>query len=61
MINVLLIWKDKKGVLKMHLEEKTVSSELIYHGKIIDLRKDIAELENGTEAVRELGVHSGGV
>lgn len=45
----------------MHLEEKTVSSELIYHGKIIDLRKDIAELENGTEAVRELVVHSGGV
>ena len=31
----------------MHLEEKTVSSELIYNGKIIDLRKDIAELENG--------------
>ena len=45
----------------MHLSEKTLSSELIYKGRIIDLRKDTAELENGMEATRELVVHSGGV
>jgi ADP-ribose pyrophosphatase len=45
----------------MHLKEKTISSELIYKGKIIDLRRDTAELENGASALREVVVHSGGV
>ncbi|MCL2054864.1 MAG: NUDIX hydrolase [Oscillospiraceae bacterium] len=45
----------------MRLTEKTVSSEVIYSGKIIEVRKDSAELENGFTALRELVVHSGGV
>lgn len=45
----------------MHLCEKTVSSELIFDGKIITVKKDVAELENGEKATRELVVHSGGV
>ena len=45
----------------MHLFEKTVSSELIFDGKIITVKKDKAELENGDVVTRELVVHPGGV
>lgn len=45
----------------MHLEEKTVSSDEIYDGKIFRVTKDMALLENGKEAVREVVHHSGGV
>lgn len=45
----------------MHLFEKTVDSELIFDGKIITVKKDKAELENGEIVNRELVVHPGGV
>ncbi len=45
----------------MHLFEKTVTSELIFDGKIITVKKDTAELENGEIVNRELVVHPGGV
>lgn len=45
----------------MHLNEETRSSELIYQGKILHITKDIAMLENGTEAIREVVHHNGGV
>lgn len=45
----------------MHLFEKTVGSELIFDGKIITVKKDRAELENGEVVNRELVVHPGGV
>lgn len=45
----------------MHLDEKTLSVEEIYNGKIIRVTKEIAELENGEKAVREIVHHSGGV
>lgn len=45
----------------MHLFEKTVDSEPIFDGKIIKVRKDRAELENGEIVNRELVVHPGGV
>ena len=45
----------------MHLFEKTVSSDLIFDGKIITVKKDTAELENGEVVNRELVVHPGGV
>lgn len=45
----------------MHLFEKTVSSEPIFDGRVIKVRKDTAELENGETALRELVIHSGGV
>ena len=34
----------------MHLEEKTVNSESIYKGRIFEVTKDTALLENGKEA-----------
>ena len=45
----------------MHLFEKTVESEPIFDGKIITVKKDRAELENGEIVNRELVIHPGGV
>ena len=45
----------------MHLFEEMVSSETLYNGKVIDLKKDTVLLENGTSATREVVEHSGGV
>lgn len=45
----------------MHLEEKTISSDEIYNGRIFKVTKDMALLENGREALREVVHHSGGV
>lgn len=45
----------------MKLYEKTLSSELLYEGAIISLKKDTVELENGMTAYRELIQHPGGV
>lgn len=45
----------------MHLEEKTVSSELAYQAKIFRVTKDMALLEDGSETERDVVHHSGGV
>jgi ADP-ribose pyrophosphatase len=37
--------------------EETIKSETVYHGKLIDLRKDTVRLPNGKEAIREVVVH----
>ncbi len=54
---------DLKGrrAIKMHLEEKTISVEKIYNGKIIDVTREKVMLENKSEAYREVVHHSGGV
>ena len=45
----------------MKLTEKTVSQTYLYRGKIINVRLDDAELENGKLAKREVVEHPGGV
>lgn len=45
----------------MKLHEETVSSEVLYDGKIICVKKDKARLENGRIVTRELVSHPGGV
>jgi len=45
----------------MELREKTLGSETVYDGKILHIRRDIVELPNGKESVREVVDHSGGV
>ena len=45
----------------MHLEEKTVKSDVIYEGPIFTITHDTAELENGKNAVRDVLHHHGGV
>lgn len=45
----------------MHLDEKTISSELAYQAKIFRVTKDTAQLENGAEVRRDVVHHSGGV
>lgn len=41
--------------------EKTVSSEVIFDGKVIHVTHDEVELENGSRAMREIVGHPGGV
>ena len=41
-------------------EEKKLSSQLIYDGKIIHLYRDQVSLPNGKTAIREIIEHSGG-
>lgn len=45
----------------MNLEEKQISYNYIYKGKIINLRKDTALLPDGNTALREVVEHPGGV
>ncbi len=45
----------------MELSEKTLSQEYIYKGRILNLRRDMAELPNGKTAAREVVEHHGGV
>ncbi len=45
----------------MNLEEKQLTAEYIYKGKILNLRRDSALLPNGSTAFREVVEHPGGV
>lgn len=45
----------------MNLNEKAVSTEYIFRGKIINLRLDSVKLPNGRPAEREIVEHPGGV
>lgn len=45
----------------MKLEEKTLTQEYIYRGRILNLRRDMAELPDGKQAAREVVEHHGGV
>lgn len=45
----------------MHLEEKTLSGEQKFDGKVVKLFVDQVELEDGSRAIREVIKHPGGV
>ena len=45
----------------MELMEKTLSSERLFQGKILGLRRDTVQLPNGKTAFREVAEHPGGV
>ncbi len=45
----------------MNLNEKQLSAEYIYEGRVIKLRRDTALLPNGNTAIREVIEHNGGV
>ena len=44
----------------MNFNEKTISEQYLYKGKILNLRKDDIVLPDGKNAVREVVEHSGG-
>lgn len=44
----------------MTFEEKTLSSEIVFHGRLIDVRKDIVTTVNG-QSTREIVEHPDGV
>jgi len=45
----------------MIIEEKTLSSERLYEGKILNLRRDKVTVKDGRVSYREIVEHSGGV
>ncbi len=45
----------------MVLSEKTIEKEVVFEGRIVTVRKDKAELGDGSIVPRELVIHSGGV
>lgn len=45
----------------MELFEKTLSSEMKYKGKVVNMRVDTVELPNGKRAMRDIVEHPGGV
>ncbi len=45
----------------MYSEEKTLSSEQLFDGRVVKLFKDEVELDNGHKTIRELIKHPGGV
>lgn len=45
----------------MEMKEKTLSSERLFQGKILGLRRDTVLLPDGREALREVAEHPGGV
>lgn len=47
--------------MKKNLEEKTISTKQIFHGKIIDVNLTEVELPNGKTAQREIVNHPGAV
>lgn len=47
--------------MKEKITEKTISSELIYNGKIINLKRDYSEIMTGDKKLREVVEHPGGV
>ena len=45
----------------MNYKETAISTERIYDGNVVKLRKDVVELPNGKQAFREVVEHIGGV
>ncbi|MDE7262697.1 MAG: NUDIX hydrolase [Oscillospiraceae bacterium] len=45
----------------MEVKETTLASEKIYDGRILHIRRDTVRLPDGSEAIREVADHSGGV
>ena len=48
-------------MLDMEFFEKQVETKTVYEGIIVNVRRDIAELQNGSQAEREVVEHPGGV
>lgn len=44
-----------------HLREDTVASEEVFRGRLLEVRRDLARLPDGSEATREYIVHPGAV
>ena len=49
------------GADEPHLREEKLASEQVFHGRLLDVRRDSVRLPNGSTAVREYVVHPGAV
>ena len=52
---------DRRGKQDMEFFEKQLETKTVYKGLIVDIRSDMAELQNGKRVKREVVVHPGGV
>lgn len=50
-----------EGILKMDYTETTLSRETLFQGRIIEVHRDQVRLPDGSESVREIVEHHGGV
>lgn len=50
-----------KTPIDLHLVETALSSEQVFAGRLLDVRRDIVRLPNGESSVREYIVHPGAV
>lgn len=49
------------GADDAHLREETVATETVFHGRLLEVRRDRIRLPDGGEATREFIVHPGAV
>ncbi|MCD7889966.1 MAG: NUDIX hydrolase [Oscillospiraceae bacterium] len=52
---------EAENEIPKHLNEETLSTERIFEGKVVNLRKDKVLLESGRTSYREVIEHNGGV
>ena len=50
---------DKDQTIDQHLRETQLEGTQVFHGKLLDVRRDRVQLPNGQEATREYIVHQG--
>ena len=65
-MTVLLVTKLEKNLSDLpvaddHLREHLISSEDVYQGKFLKLKKDIVKLPDGNQTFREYLIHPGAV
>ena len=51
----------ESGVRSMELKETLLSGETVFSGRLLDVRRDRIRLANGSESIREVVRHPGGV
>ena len=49
--------KGRKNMNTAHLNETKLNGETVYEGKILHLERDEVQLEDGTQAIREVVRH----
>jgi ADP-ribose pyrophosphatase len=59
--NALTIEEYRREKKDMEFFEKQIETKTVYTGVIVNVRKDIAELQNGNKTAREVVEHPGGV
>jgi ADP-ribose pyrophosphatase len=60
-ITTMIPTAPRPPVAEAHLREDTVSSEVVYQGQFLTMKRDVVRLPDGRQASREYVVHPGAV